>query len=100
MSPLRQRLIEDLTLRNYSPRTIKVYVERVAQFAQFFGQSPQRLGPEHIRQFQRYLTHSRKASWSQVNQSVCASSTESVWANPGRSITSPSPNSPKNSPWC
>ena len=72
MSLLRQRMIEDLTIRNYSPRTIKVYVDRVAQFAQYFGQSPDGLGPEHIREFQVYLVQRKKASWSQYNQSVCA----------------------------
>lgn len=72
MSLLRQRMIEDLTIRNYSPRTIKVYVERVAKFAQHFGQSPDRLGPEHIRQYQLFLIETKKASWSQFNQSVCA----------------------------
>ncbi len=72
MSLLRQRMIEDLTIRNYSPRTIKVYIERVAQFARHFGQSPDQLGVEHIREFQLYLVQTKKTSWSQFNQSVCA----------------------------
>lgn len=72
MTHLRQRMIEDLTIRNYSPRTIKVYVERVAQFAQYFGQSPDGLGPKHIREFQLFLVETKKASWTQFNQSVCA----------------------------
>ena len=72
MSLLRQRMIEDLTIRNYSPRTIKVYIERVAQFARHFGQSPDQLGVEHIRAFQLYLVQRKKTSWSQFNQSVCA----------------------------
>ena len=72
MTPLRQRMIEDLTIRNYSPRTIDLYVDRVAKFAQHFGQSPDRLGPQHIRQFQVFLVQTKRASWSQYNQSVCA----------------------------
>ena len=72
MTPLRQRMIEDLTIRNYSPRTIDIYVDRIAKFAQYFGQSPGRLGPAHIREFQLFLVQTKKASWSQYNQSVCA----------------------------
>ena len=80
MSLLRQRMIEDLTIRNYSPRTIKGYLDRVAHFAQYFGQSPDRLGVEHIRAFQLYLVQRKKTSWSQFNQRVCvyASSTASL----------------------
>lgn len=72
MTPLRQRMIEDLTIRNYSPRTIKIYVNRLAQFARHFGQSPDRLGPKHIRDFQVFLIETKKASWTQFNQTVCA----------------------------
>ncbi len=72
MTPLRQRMIEDLTIRNYSPRTIDIYVDRVAKFAQYFGQSPDQLGPAHIRAFQLFLVQRKKASWAQYNQSVCA----------------------------
>ena len=72
MSSLRQRMIEDLTIRNYSPRTIKVYVDRVAKFAQYFGQSPDGLGPAHIREFQLFLVQTNPAYWTQFNQSVCA----------------------------
>ena len=72
MTILRQRMIEDLTIRNYSPRTIKIYVERVAKFAEYFSQSPYRLGPSHIRQYQIFLVKNKKASWAKVNQTVCA----------------------------
>ena len=44
MTPLRQRMIEDMKLRNSRPGTIQVYVERVAAFAKHFGKSPERLG--------------------------------------------------------
>jgi len=72
MSLLRQRTIEDLRIRNYSPRTIDVYVDRVARFARYFGKSPDQLGTEEIRQFQLVLLEERKASWAQINQTVCA----------------------------
>ena len=85
MTPLRQRMIEDLTIRNYSPRTIKVYVERVAKFAQYFGQSPDQLGPAHIREFQVFLVQTKSAiGHSTIRVSVpCAFSTACAWARPG-----------------
>lgn len=44
MSPLRRRMIEDMTVRNLSPATQRSYVHAVLRFAGFFGCSPQRLG--------------------------------------------------------
>ena len=52
MTPLRQRFLDDLRLRNYAPRTIDTYVGRVVQFAKHFGRSPELLGPDEIRAFQ------------------------------------------------
>lgn len=72
MSKLRQRMIQDMKIRNYSPSTIKVYVNRVAKFALYFNQSPDKLSIEHIREFQRYLVEDKRCSWSQLNQTVCA----------------------------
>jgi site-specific recombinase XerD len=71
MTPLRQRLIEDMQLRNRSPVTIEAYVRYVAQFAKFFGRSPEKLTPEHVREYQLHLLR-KKVSWSTFNQSVCA----------------------------
>lgn len=71
MTPLRQRFIDDLRLRNYAPRTIETYVGRIAAFAQHFGRSPELLGPEEVRTFQLHLLQ-RKVSWSSFNQAVCA----------------------------
>jgi site-specific recombinase XerD len=54
MTPLRQRYIEDLRLKNFSPKTIKVYVHAEAKFARHFGRTPDRLSQEDIRV---YLIH-------------------------------------------
>jgi site-specific recombinase XerD len=64
-------MIEDMQLRNRSPVTIKAYVRYVAQFAKFFGCSPEKLTPEHVRRYQLHLLK-KKVSWSTFNQSVCA----------------------------
>lgn len=71
MTPLRERFIEDLRLRNYADRTIETYVSCVAKFAAHFHRSPSELGTEEIRAFQLHLLQ-RKVSWSLFNQTVCA----------------------------
>jgi integrase len=71
MTPLRRRFIDDLRLRNLSPRTIETYVLRVALFARHFGRSPELLGPEEVRAYQQHLL-ARQVSWSLFNQAVCA----------------------------
>ncbi len=72
MTPLRQRMIEDLKLRNYAPRTIEVYVERVASFAKYYGKSPERLGPDDIRAYLLFLIEEQRLSWSYYGQVICA----------------------------
>src|SRR6478736_9622343 len=72
MTPLRQRMIEDMRLRNYAPRTIEVYVERVATFAKHFGKSPERLGAADVRAYLLFLVQEKHASWSYYNQALCA----------------------------
>lgn len=71
MSPLRQRFLDDLRLRNYAPRTIQSYVAGVARLARHTGRSPDRLGPEEVRAFLLSLVE-RGVSWSLFNQTVCA----------------------------
>src|SRR6266516_4177806 len=71
MTPLRQRMLEDMPIRNYSPHTIDGYLRYVAQFAKHFHTSPDRLGAEHIRTYQLHLLH-QQVSKSIFIQTVCA----------------------------
>src|SRR5690348_8081357 len=71
MTPLRQRFIDDLRVRNYAPRTISTYVSVLVRFAKHFGQSPEQLHGEHVRQYQLHLL-AQKASWCRFNQTIAA----------------------------
>jgi integrase/recombinase XerD len=69
-SPLRRRMIEDMTLRNYSPSTQQSYVYAVASFSRHFGRSPDKLGLEQVRAYQLHLI-GLKRSWNHVSQVTC-----------------------------
>lgn len=69
---LRQRMHEDLQIRNYAVRTQKTYIEAVAKFARYFSKSPELLGPEEVRAYQVHLVQEKGASWTMLNQTVCA----------------------------
>jgi integrase/recombinase XerD len=71
MTPLRQRFIDDLRVRNYAPGTIEAYVAGVARLARHFGRSPDQVTAEELRSFQLALVD-RHVSWSLFNQTVCA----------------------------
>jgi len=71
LSPLRQRMIEDIKVRNLSPATQRSYVNAVVHFSRHFGRSPHLLGIEDVRTYQVHLV-SRGISWSQLNKVVCA----------------------------
>ena len=71
MSPLRRRMIEDMTVRNLSPATQRSYIHAVAKFSRHFGRSPERLGLEDVRAFQVHLV-ANGISWPALNQTVCA----------------------------
>ncbi len=71
VSPLRRRMIDDMTLRNLSPATQRSDLHAVARFSRYFGRSPDRLDIEDVRAFQVYPV-SREISWPALNQTVCA----------------------------
>jgi len=72
MTLLRQRMLEDMQIRNLADNTQASYVQQVSSFAKHFGRSPELLGPREIRTYQVYLTNKRKLSPSSILISVSA----------------------------
>ena len=72
MTSLRQRMLEDMQVRQLSPCTQRTYVETVARFARYFDRSPARLGLEQIRAYQVYLTTERRLAPSSLIVAVSA----------------------------
>jgi integrase/recombinase XerD len=72
MTPLRQRMTEDMRLRNLGLSTQRAYLQYVAQFAGYFHRSPEMLGPAEIRAFQLHLSRDRQLSASSVGVAVAA----------------------------
>src|SRR3954466_10246534 len=70
MTPLRQRMIDDMKLRNLAPRTIEFSVPRAASFARHFGRSPEDLGRDEVRAYLLHLVHDKHVCWSSFNQTV------------------------------
>jgi len=71
ISPLRRRMIEDMTIRNLSPATQRSYLHAVSKFSRHFDRSPDRLGLDEVHAFQVHLV-ATGISWPSLNQIVCA----------------------------
>lgn len=72
MTPLRQRMLDELSRRNYSQSTIDVYVRAVAAYALHFRRSPADLGADDVLTFQLHLRDVAKVSWSTYNVTTAA----------------------------
>jgi len=72
MTPLRKRMIDEMELRNYSPKSIQLYVQNVARFARYFNKSPDKLGPEDVRTYLLHLVQEKKRSWGTYKQALAA----------------------------
>ena len=70
-TPLRQRMIEDMTVRNLSPATQASYITAVKKFSQYYGRSPADLGIEDVRTYQVHLV-AHSIAWASLNQTVSA----------------------------
>jgi integrase/recombinase XerD len=69
---LRKMMLEELERRNYSAETTRRYMRFVERFAQHFGKSPDKLGPDHLRSYQAYLLRELKLSPGSVENHVAA----------------------------
>jgi integrase/recombinase XerD len=72
MTPLRQRMSEDMQVRNLAPHTQRSYLQQVSRFARHFGKSPALLGPDDIRAYQLHLTRDKRLSASSILVAVAA----------------------------
>jgi site-specific recombinase XerD len=71
MTPLRRRLLEDLTLRGYAPRTREAYVASVRQLAEHYGRSPDRITEAELRDYFLYLKDEKKLGRSSITIALC-----------------------------
>ena len=56
MSPLRRRMIEDMTIRKFAPKTQHDDLQRVKNFSAFLGRSPDTASAEEVRRYKLHLT--------------------------------------------
>ena len=66
MTPLRQRMLEDMSIRNLAENTQSAYLQQVAAYSRYFDRSPDQLGPEEIRTYQLYLMEVRALTPSSI----------------------------------
>lgn len=72
MTPLRQRMSEDMPVRNLSLNTQLSYLQQVSLFARHFGKSPDLLGREDIRTYQVYLANEKKLMPGSIRSAISA----------------------------
>ena len=72
MTPLRQRMLQDMGIRNLAENTQLSYVQQVSAFANHFHQSPEAIGPEQVREYQVHLVEDRKLAASSICIAVSA----------------------------
>ena len=72
MTPLRQRMLQDMQLRNFSAGTQRSYIHYIAGFATHYGLSPDRLGLDDVRNYQLHLIQQKRLSPQSINCFVAA----------------------------
>src|SRR4029450_13396253 len=71
MTPLRQRMIEDMQLRGLAPLTQRAYLQAIQQFARYYGKSPDQITEEELRQYFLYLHNQKHVSRSTATVILC-----------------------------
>lgn len=71
-TPLRQRMIDEMRIRNYSPHTITAYVSAVYRLATYYNRRPDRLSRDEIRDFLVDLVQEKQVSWPYYQQVLAA----------------------------
>ena len=72
MTPLRQRMFEDMQLRGLAPRTQGCYVQAVQQFARHFGKSPAQITEDELRAYFLYLINEKRVAPGTLSIALCA----------------------------
>ena len=67
MTPLRQRMLDDMAVRNLAQNTQSAYLQQIVSYARHFRRPPEELGPEEIRAYQIHLTQTRMLAPSSVS---------------------------------
>ncbi len=67
MGKLKDRMLELMTIRNYSKKTIQAYVSHITAYTRYFGKSPAEMGEEEMRKYLFYLKDEKRTSWSNIN---------------------------------
>src|SRR5215207_3991269 len=101
MTPLRQRMIEDLQLRGLAPLTQRAYLQAIKQFALYFGKSPHQITDEELRLYFLYLYNHKHVARSTASVALCAIkflfSTPSHRAGPRSNCSAHAPRTPYRS---
>ena len=71
MTPLRQRMLEDMQLRGFSPRTQEAYVHAVRQLATHFRRPPDQLREDELREYFLYLTNVKHFAPASFTIALC-----------------------------
>lgn len=72
MTPLRQRMLDAMTLRGLAARTVESYLHAMVGLAKHYRRSPDTLSAEEVRQYMLHMYRERRLSFSTVNQAASA----------------------------
>lgn len=72
MTELRARMIRDMTVRGFSPRTHEAYIQQVVGLARYYRRSPNLLSSDEVQAYLAHLCSVRKRSWSTCSQAAHA----------------------------